>query len=99
MSTSTASPDLMQLTVKDVAGQRPFHVRNLSKDTTVAQLLKGLVERMGLSRKDPAGREHSYEAFLAREGRHLHPSDRVGDTLQDKDTIVLQADIQAGGWC
>jgi hypothetical protein len=86
----------LSLTARDVTGQRRFAVRDLRGDTTVQDLIRGLVSRMGLPAEDSTGTPQSFHAFLERDGRHLQSSETVGDVLRDDDEIVLHPDIQAG---
>ena len=86
----------LNLTARDATGQRRYAVKNLPGDTTVQELLGGLVQRMGLPAEDSAGAPQSFHAFLERDGRHLRPSETVGEVLRDDDEIVLHPDAQAG---
>lgn len=92
---STMSLDL-NLTARDVSGQRAFSLRRYAADGTIAELVRKLVTRMGLATEDSAGRPHLYRAFLDREARHLHGSELVGDSLQENDELVLHPQVQAG---
>ena len=88
----------LNLTARDVTGQRTFSVRDLAGDTTVQELIQGLVPRMGLPAEDSTGTPQAFHAFLERDGgRHLRPSETVGEALRDHDEIVLHPDVQAGG--
>lgn len=86
----------LNLTARDVTGQRKFSVRGLAGDTTVQELLQGLVSRMGLPTEDSTGTPQSFHAFLERDGRHLRSGETVGEVLKDQDEIVLHPDVQAG---
>jgi hypothetical protein len=90
------SDELLELSVRDATGQKPFKVSHLDGHMTVGDLVAGLVPRMGLNTQDGSGREHTYEAFLEREGRHLNPSETVNEALQTRDEIVLQPYVAAG---
>ena len=81
----------------DVTGQNQVEVDDLPADSTVGEVLDGLVPRMRLPRKDSGGRPLTYHARLEREGRHLNRSERIGDALQPNDRVVLQPNIDAGG--
>ena len=87
---------MLNLTASDVSGQRKFSVRDLAPDTTVHELVQGLVARMGLPSEDAARMPQAYHAFLERDGRHLRSSETVGEVLRDEDSIVLHPDVQAG---
>lgn len=84
------------LMVTDVSGQKRANVRDVPQDSTVGELLQGLLSQMNLPRNDPGGRPLTYHARLEREGRHLLASERVGDALQAGDELVLQPNIDAG---
>ncbi len=84
------------LQASDVSGQRRVNVRGVSPDSTVGELVKGLLERMRLPRNDSGGRPLTYHARLEREGRHLNGSETVGQALQEGDQVVLQPNIDAG---
>jgi len=86
------------LHVSDVSGQRAHDLRGVPVDVTVGELMQSLLSRMKLPQNDAEGRPLTYHARLEREGRHLHTSEVVGHALQDEDRIVLQPNIDAGGW-
>ena len=46
--------------------------------------------------EDGEGRPLAYRARLDREGRQLHESERIGDSLRTDDEIVITPHIQAG---
>ena len=48
-------------------------------------------------RNDPEGRPLSYKVMLDREGRHLRPSETVGEALRTGDHVVLHPKVKAGG--
>ena len=83
------------LRVSDVIGQRPVDVK-APTDATIGELIEGLLPRMNLPASDSGGRALSYQALLDRDGRHLHASELVGDSLQPHDRLVLQPEINAG---
>ena len=89
------SPNL-SITARDVTGQRTYAVKDLPADTTVQDLVRGLIARMGLPRQDSTGATQSFHAFLERDGRHLQASESVGQALRNEDEIVLHPDVQAG---
>jgi hypothetical protein len=84
------------LSVLDVSGQRKRNVSNVPEDSTVGELVQGLLSQMDLPHNDASGRPLTYHARLEREGRHLLASERVGDALQTGDELVLQPNIDAG---
>jgi hypothetical protein len=86
----------VNLLAQDVTGQKRVRVSDVSGDSTVRDLVQGLLKKMRLTDKDVAGRPVEYRARLDREGRHLHDSELVSDALQSDDQIVLQPKINAG---
>lgn len=86
----------LSLQVNDVSGQKPFKVSNVPQDSTVGELIQGVLAQMSLPQNDVSGRPLTYHALLEREGRHLHASEKVGDALQVNDQLVLQPNIDAG---
>ena len=86
----------VNLLAQDVTKQKKVRVPNVSGDSTVRDLVQGLLETMRLNKKDVDGRPIEYRARLEREGRHLHDSELVGDALLSDDEIVLQPKINAG---
>ena len=85
------------LQASDVSGQKTFDVHDVPPDSTVGELIQGLLGQMNLPQNDVGGRQLTYHALLEREGRHLHASERVGDALTSGDRVVLQPNIDAGG--
>jgi len=89
----------ISLQARDVSRQKLVRVDEVPPDATVGEMVQGLLGGgMNLPQTDAEGRPLNYHARLEREGRHLHASERVGDVLQKDDEIVLQPNIQAGGW-
>jgi hypothetical protein len=85
------------LRATDVSRQRRVRVEGVACDATVGELVQGLLsDGLRLPQKDAEGRSLTYRARLEREGRHLHATEIVGDTLQDEDEIVVQPHITAG---
>lgn len=93
MSTKTTT---MELTISDVSRQKVRRIENVPVETTAAEIVESLLDDLGIPRNQPDGRSLSYRALLPREGRHLRPSERIGESLQDRDHIVLQPAIEAG---
>ena len=90
---ATATLDVL---ARDVTGQKQFRLKGVPSQSSVGELVRGALARMGLGSKDHAGQELEYRARLEREGRQLHSSERVGDVLQRDDEIVLTPRIHAG---
>lgn len=86
----------LALQASDVSGQKLFNIDSVPRDSTVSELIQGLLSQMNLPPNDISGRPLTYHAHLEREGRHLNASERVGDALQSGDRVVLQPNIEAG---
>jgi hypothetical protein len=93
VATHTTGLDLIAV---DASDQRSFSIRSFSRTAKVADLVKALIPKMGLSTRDSAGRPLNYQAFSKRSGMHLLGHDTVGDALQSGDEISILPDIQAG---
>ncbi len=93
---TTVNPDTFSLQASDVSGQKVVKVAGVAPDSTVRELVKGLVPKMGLRVKDSNDRPLTYHVRLDREGRHLHDSEIVGDVLKPGDQIVLHPNVMAG---
>ncbi|MGH7127706.1 MAG: hypothetical protein ACREIV_03995 [Planctomycetaceae bacterium] len=93
---TTMTDKRVSLRASDASGQHSARVSNVAGDASVGELVHGLLARMRLPQNDSEGRPLTYHARLEREGRHLHASESIGETLQNEDHIVLQPHIQAG---
>lgn len=91
-----AANELLELRATDVSQQRAVSVKGVPPDASVAELVQGLVAQMHLPKNDPTGNPITYQARLEREGRHLRSSERVGEALQNADTIRLVPTVDAG---
>lgn len=93
-----ASPAVATLDVlaRDVSGQKKFRLTGVPLHSSVGEMVRGALARMGLDSMDYAGQELEYRARLDREGRQLHSSERVGDVLRHDDELVLTPRIHAG---
>lgn len=92
-SAATASLDLV---ARDLTGQKRFKLARVPTQSSVGEIVRGALARMGLGTRDREGRDLQYGVRLEREGRQVHPSERVGDALQAGDEIVLSPRISAG---
>ena len=88
--------DRFSIRASDVTGQRQVNVGDVRSDTTVGELLDGLVPRMQLPRINSSGEPLVYEIRHDREGRHLNRAERVGDALSPDDKLTIQPRIDAG---
>jgi len=91
-----SEPETLTLTASDVSGQKTAAVSEVPLDSTVGELIEGLLADMKLPRNDVAGRPLTYHALLDREGRHLHSSELVREALREDDQVILQPNIDAG---
>lgn len=96
-ATIPARSPRLAIEASDVSGQKRFVAQDVPSDTTVAELVDGLLAPMDLPRVDPDGETIVYHARLEREARHLIANEVVGDALQDQDRIVVQPRISAAG--
>jgi hypothetical protein len=92
-ATATAT---VALRVSDATGQKLYRAPAVPTDSTVGEVVKSLLAKMGLASSDHEGRPLSYYARLNREGRHINGSERVGEALRDQDEVVLTPNIDAG---
>jgi hypothetical protein len=92
-----ATMTMSGIQVRDVSGQKHFRVPSVSKESTIGELIHGLLARMGMARNDSNGRPLTYRARLEREGRHLDAGERVGESLKEGDAISLHPTVIAGG--
>lgn len=90
------SSTIGMLKVSDVTGQKLYEAHGVPSDSSIGELVQGLLVSMGLPRTDVAGRPLLYQALSETQGRHLHAAEIVGETLQSDEKIVLQPNIDAG---
>jgi hypothetical protein len=93
MSAKTAT---LELTVSDVTRQKVRTVEDVSTRATAAELVDAFIADLNMPRNDPAGRSLTYRALHRREARHLHPTERLGDSVRSGDWLVLQPNVDAG---
>ena len=86
----------LELEFSDVSGQKVFSVANAPAENTVGELVHEMLSQMSLPRNDASGAPLTYQARLEREGRHLSPSEKIGDALEAHDRLTLQPNIDAG---
>jgi len=87
--------DDFRVRASDVTGQRSKSAR-APRDATVGEWVKTVVGTLGLRPRDDAGNPQVYRARLEREGRHLNPSEIVGEVLEEGDAVVLHPNVDAG---
>ena len=81
--------------MSDVSAQKKLKAR-VPPDSSISELIQKSLGRLHLPPNDADGQPLSYQARLAREGRQLHGSERVGDALKPGDKVTLQPNIDAG---
>ena len=86
----------ISLMVSDVSGQKRARITDLSPDRTIGELVEGVLPQLHMPASDSNGRPLVYRPRLEREGRYLHNSELVGESLQEKDSVRLQPNIDAG---
>lgn len=92
---STAAATVSGIRFSDITGQKVYRA-NLPADSTVAEILATILDRIGLARADREGRPLTFRPRLERESRHLDGGELVGEALQPDDEIVLAPSIHAG---
>jgi hypothetical protein len=88
---------MLTLLATDVSEQKNVEVQDIPDDATVAEVLDALVRQMELPPNDSQGRPLLYQALHIREGRNLRADEKVGESLESGDRVVLQPNIDAGG--
>ena len=94
---ATANMNGIGFTASDNSGQRRYSVRNYRGEATVGELVRTLVDRLGLRSEGADAADNVFHAFSGREGRHLRSAEIVGDVIEEGDEITLRPDVQAGG--
>jgi hypothetical protein len=92
----SANSSTLELMVSDVTRQKVRSVENISTQATAGELVSAFIDDLNMPRNDPAGRSLTYRALHRREARHLRPDERLGDSVQSGDWLVLQPSIEAG---
>ena len=92
----TAATATLDLFARDVTGQKRFRLGKVPLQSSVGEIVRGALARMGLGSQDREGHDLEYRARLERDGRQLHNSELVGDALRSDDEIVLTPKISAG---
>ena len=83
----------IKLYVQDTTGQREC-LADVDTDATWGETMNSILVSMALPRNNPSTGT-IWAGRLEREGRHLHASEVVGQSLQDNDRIVLQPELVA----
>jgi hypothetical protein len=89
---------MLSLIASDISEQKQVEVQDVPSDADVQEVLDAIVRQMELPANDVEGRPLVYQALLPREGRHLRGDEKVGEALATGDRIVVQPNIEAGGF-
>jgi len=84
----------LNLRVEDATGQIRRKARGIPRDASVGDLMKNLVRELRLPANDSQGRPLTYA--VRANGLSLLENDRVGDVLQEEDTVTLTQNVTAG---
>lgn len=89
MQTTTATPELLDITLCDWEGARKAHLEQVPRSATVGQVVSEAVAHLGLPP------QHLYQAVLR--GRELDPATVLDELEVDADTeIELVPEVSAG---
>lgn len=93
----SATASTLSLRITDFTGQKRTRVSSVSSHSTIGDLVRSLLAKLGLPESNVDGQPLAYQARLQREGRHVHASELVGEALEEDDEITLTPSIDAGG--
>jgi hypothetical protein len=85
----------MTLEIEDFTGQKTRRASGVNGDEQIGDLVNNLAHEMQLPDIDASGRPVQYGALTSR-GDVLNFTDRVGDVLEEGDTITLTKSVTAG---
>ena len=86
----------LAIEVTDVSLQKRAKVEDIPRESTVGDLIEGVLSDLRLPQADEDGRPVSYQAMSFRQQRHLHASEVVGDVLETGDRLTLAPNVEAG---
>jgi hypothetical protein len=84
----------MSLVVEDFTGQVRHKASGIPRDATLGELIGSVANRLRLPANDSQGRPVTYAARAR--GVSLNESDRVGDVLEENETVTLTQNVTAG---
>ena len=84
----------MTLVVEDFTGQVRHKASGVPRDATLGELISSVAGRLRLPENDSQGRPVTYAARAR--GASLNEGDRVGDVLEDNETVTLTQNVTAG---
>jgi hypothetical protein len=80
--------------VEDFTGQRRMRARGVPAEATIGEVSASLMRQLALPANDLNGQPITYG--VRANGSSLAESDRVGDVLQEGDTVTLTQNVTAG---
>jgi hypothetical protein len=86
----------IEVEVSDVSSQKRAKVRDVPSDSTVGELVRGLLAELRMPETDVEGRPLTYGVRRQRDGQHIHGSQLVAEALKTGDHILLQPSVEAG---
>lgn len=84
----------MSLTVEDFTGQMRHKASGIPRDASLGELITSVTRKLRLPLNDSEGRPVTYAARAR--GASLNESDRVGDVLEENETVTLTQNVTAG---
>ncbi|MBW2270514.1 MAG: hypothetical protein JRH16_18265 [Deltaproteobacteria bacterium] len=91
-----AAAATLDIRARDLTGQKKFRVSSISRQSSVGEVVRGLLGRMSLGTKDRRGQALEFRARNERTGRQLLDSELIGDVVEHDDELVLTPRIHAG---
>jgi hypothetical protein len=87
----------MPITATDVTGLRKTVWEPGTEESSVQDMLEELVDQLALPLNDAVGAPIAYQARINSTGRALSSAELVRDAVAPDDSVMLMADINAGG--
>jgi hypothetical protein len=93
----TEANEIAAIQVRDATGQTTYQVGPLPTAATIDEVVSRLLSETRQPTMDPDGRPLAYGVRTTREQRFLGGNERLGDVLEENDTLELMPTIDAGG--
>ena len=87
--------DPLAINVEDMTGNLKRRAAGIPRDHSIEELVGSLSHALGLPDQDSSGRPILY-GLRTSDGDPLNPTDRIGDVLQQDDTVTLTKSVTAG---
>lgn len=84
----------MSVMVEDFTGQVRHKASGIPRDASVGELMVSVTRKLRLPLNDSQGRPVTYAARAR--GVSLNEGDRVGDVLEENETVTLTQNVTAG---